>query len=119
MNTILNILSTTNKNKNNFRKWFLIRSKWVVSFIQRGEINEVKKQMMRNDTWKGRECKVVEWWGKKNGVEQDWKGNGWVYAMLCEVTGDWYIGSTKRELDDRLKEHLYEAERVWRKEKME
>jgi len=53
------------------------------------------------------------------GVEQDWKGNGWIYAMLCEVTGDWYIGSTKRELDDRLKEHLYEAERVWRKEKME
>ena len=52
LNTILNILSTTNKNKNIFRKWFLIRSKWVVSFIQRGEINEVKKQMMRNDTWK-------------------------------------------------------------------
>jgi len=63
LNTILNILSTTNKNKNIFRKWFLICSKWVVSFIQRGEINEVKKQMMRNDTWKGRGCKVVEWWG--------------------------------------------------------
>jgi len=39
--------------------------------------------------------------------------------MLCMVTGDWYIRSTKRSIEERLREHLYEARRVWNKDKME
>jgi len=32
--------------------------------------------------------------------------NGIIYKLVCEITGETYIGSTKRSLEDRLKDHL-------------
>ena len=32
--------------------------------------------------------------------------NGKIYKLVCEITGEVYIGSTKRSLEDRLSEHL-------------
>ena len=98
------------KNKDLFRKWVLIKSMWFYSFIQRGTFDKI---------WKGKSHKTIKWWQKKEGLETDWQGNGWVYSLLCTKTGDWYIGSTKRSLEERLREHLYETNRVWEKDKME
>ena len=98
------------KNKDLFRKWVLIKSMWFYSFIQRGTFDKI---------WKGKSHKTMKWWQKKEGLETDWQGNGWVYSLLCTKTGDWYIGSTKRSLEERLREHLYETNRVWEKDKME
>ena len=109
--TFLNdILFKFIKNKELFKKWMLIKSKWFCSFIRRG---------YKNEEWRGKNLKTIKWWITREGLENEWNGNGWIYALLCMKTGDWYIGSTKRSLEERLKEHLYEANRVWEKEKME
>jgi len=117
------LLSTMNgfllqiRNKQVFQNWFIVRSKWVLTFIQRGELKEIQETQGR--VWKGRNLRVLTKWIKENEIEKVWSGNGWVYSMLCMVTGDWYIGSTKRSIEERLREHLYEARRVWNKDKME
>ena len=96
-----------------FRRWFIIRSKWFVSFIQRGnnKIIPEDKQTMKT-------IRAIRWWTKKNEYQKDWNGEGWIYALMCTKSADWYIGSTNRSLEERLKEHIYEANRVWEKEKM-
>jgi len=131
LNTLNFVISKLTTNKLVFRKWFLIYSKWTLSFIQRAEIkhNKENKEKRKKDTVKERTRKeigndrrnirLLKWWDKKEGFETNWDGTGWVYALVSRVTGDWYIGSTKRSLDDRLKEHIYETERIWEKDKME
>ena len=127
LNTLDNILKEVINNKKVFRKWFIVRSKWFTTFIQRGnqeEENDLKKKGENRDRDKnekgiGRGKGFLKWWIKKNEVETDWTKKGWVYTLLCDTTGDWYIGSTKRSIEERLTEHLYEAGRVWMKDKME
>ena len=52
LNTLDNILKEVIKNKKVFRKWFIVRSKWFTTFIQRGnqeEENDLKKKGENRD----------------------------------------------------------------------
>ena len=119
---INNILFEIMKNKNHFIDWLLIKSKWILYFIcwekgkEKENIEELKTEKL---TWNGRGFRTMRWWNKNKGFSTNWQGEGWIYALLCQKTGDWYVGSTKRSMKDRFKEHIYEANRVWDKDKME
>jgi len=123
--TMDSIIVNVIKNKKIFRKWFIICSKWLLTFIQRGyaekEGRDKEERKEKDEKWnKGKGKRTIAWWCKnKEELMKEWEGNGWVYALLSNMTGDWYIGSTKRSMDDRLREHLYETGRVWEKDKME
>ena len=106
-----NLYACYGKNKRLFLKWFFIRSKWYTTLIQRGLENDNER--------KERNIRTLRKWLMTYGQQENWEGKGWIYALTCTESGNWYIGSTKQTLEERLKEHIYESGRVWEKDKME
>ena len=66
---------------------------------------------------KNRVNRVLNWWFRFNRFEMNWEEKGWIYAVISLKTGDWYIGSTTRNIEDRWNEHLRDATFVWKQRK--
>lgn len=103
-------------NKKDLRKWTIIRNKLIGFFLQGGRFLDkygVDDMNMR----KNRVNRVLNWWFRFNRFEMNWEEKGWIYAVISLKTGDWYIGSTTRNIKDRWNEHLRDATFVWKQRK--
>ena len=55
-------MSKMNQNKKCFKDWVIIKSKWILHFIQRGTIFEVLEEKKR----RVRSLRVINWWKDKH-----------------------------------------------------